>query len=341
MRTNRHNIRKTYVAIVVDESGSMMSIRRDVVQNMNETFRTIQDKARDEETYVSLYTFASYVDRILDRVSSESAGLEWRDSSYNPGGMTALYDGVGRAIQDLQMAPDAAHPETSFLVIVLTDGGENASKSIRGPEFQRLLRETQRTDRWTYAFQCAPGDRRHIEALGVPSGNIREWQATSRGTIETRVATQSALGTYYSQRAAGVKSVQTFYVTPDMSKVPQRDVQSRLVDVRDRFKALQVPREAEIEPFVRSMLGTYQPGSAYYQLTKPELVQKHKNVLLMVKGEKAIYSGAEARDLVGLPPGGDAKVKPGNFANYDIFVQSTSVNRKLVRGTTLLVEKRS
>lgn len=35
-------------------------------------------------------------------------------------------------------------------------------------------------------------------------------------------------------------------------------------------------------------------------------------------------------------PSFDAQVKPGNHANFDIFVQSTSFNRKLVRGTKLL-----
>jgi hypothetical protein len=41
--------------------------------------------------------------------------------------------------------------------------------------------------------------------------------------------------------------------------------------------------------------------------------------------------------MIGLPANADAKVEPGNHANYDIFVQSTSVNRKLPRGTKLIV----
>jgi hypothetical protein len=57
----------------------------------------------------------------------------------------------------------------------------------------------------------------------------------------------------------------------------------------------------------------------------------------MEKGSKAIYGGNAARSLIGLPYGAEAKVEPGNHANYDIFVQSTSTNRKLVRGTKLLV----
>jgi len=100
-----------------------------------------------------------------------------------------------------------------------------------------------------------------------------------------------------------------------------------------------VPRETEIREFVVEKLGQYRVGDAFYQLTKKEMVQTQKALLLMEKGKGAIYGGPEARDLIGLPTGVNAKVEPGNHANYDIFVQSTSTNRKLVRGTKLLVRK--
>lgn len=56
--------------------------------------------------------------------------------------------------------------------------------------------------------------------------------------------------------------------------------------------------------------------------------------------QKRQWSGMPGRALVGLPTDGVtySKVNPGNHANYDIFVKSNSVNRKLVRGTTLLVK---
>ncbi len=59
----------------------------------------------------------------------------------------------------------------------------------------------------------------------------------------------------------------------------------------------------------------------------------------MEKGKKAIWGGKEARHLIGLPDDKDAKVTAGNMSNYDIFIQSTSVNRILVRGTKLIWDK--
>ena len=49
-----------------------------------------------------------------------------------------------------------------------------------------------------------------------------------------------------------------------------------------------------------------------------------------------VFSGPAARQLLGLPCA-EATVKPGENPAYTVFVQSTSVNRKLVPGTKLLV----
>ena len=71
---------------------------------------------------------------------------------------------------------------------------------------------------------------------------------------------------------------------------------------------------------------------------KREKIQGHKKLLLIKKGEKTVWGGDGVRDLLGLPDV-DMFVEPGNHGDYDIFVLSTSVNRKLVRGTTVLLDK--
>lgn len=85
--------------------------------------------------------------------------------------------------------------------------------------------------------------------------------------------------------------------------------------------------------------GPYVKGCAFYQLTKPELVQKHKDLMVKEKTGRVLYGGQEVRKVLGLPEFQDGKVTPGNHANYDVFVQSTANNRKLVRGTTVMVRK--
>ena len=46
--------------IIIDESGSMQSIKKEAIDSVNETFQTIrsaQKKHEDQEHYVSLVTF--------------------------------------------------------------------------------------------------------------------------------------------------------------------------------------------------------------------------------------------------------------------------------------------
>jgi hypothetical protein len=78
-------------------------------------------------------------------------------------------------------------------------------------------------------------------------------------------------------------------------------------------------------------------GAAFYQLMKKEdEVQDYKQIVIRDKKSKVVYSGANARQMLGLPYNGTVKVVPGNHGTYDIFIQSTSVNRKLVKGTQVL-----
>jgi hypothetical protein len=96
----------------------------------------------------------------------------------------------------------------------------------------------------------------------------------------------------------------------------------------------------EIKEFVEENTNQpYRLGDAFYQLSKTEKIQAGKDLMIMEKGKRGIWAGSEARELVGIPKGAAGKVTPGNHSNFDIFVQSTSTNRKLVRGTRVLVRK--
>jgi len=158
--------------------------------------------------------------------------------------------------------------------------------------------------------------------------------------IETRVATQSALNQFHSMTRGGQATTSAFYapVTTDLSQLTQQDLEA-LDYISRRFKLMTVAKESVVQEFVEARTKRmYVVGQAYYQLMKPEKVQPHKAVLLVKKGVKAVWGGQKARELIGLPKGTPAKVTPGNHADYDIFVQSTSRNRKLPRGTKLLVD---
>ncbi len=102
-----------------------------------------------------------------------------------------------------------------------------------------------------------------------------------------------------------------------------------------------------IRPFVDGQLAksptiakrfgsSYKKGHAYYELTGPETVQAAKSLVILDKATDKLFGGDQARALLGLPIGSSCRVKPGDHGNDAIFVESTSINRKLDPGTTLL-----
>jgi hypothetical protein len=121
--------------------------------------------------------------------------------------------------------------------------------------------------------------------------------------------------------------------------VTAKEIKSNLDELsKSDYTVVNVFRIEQIRDAVENMTGTFVKGSAYYQLTKPETVQAYKQLCIRDKKTHKVYSGANARNLLGFP-NGDVRVKPENLGKFDIFVQSTSVNRKVVPGTSIIVLK--
>lgn len=335
-----------HIAFVVDRSGSMRSIKAQVVRVFNNQLDTVQRNARSagQKTYLSTFMFHNTVDKPRHLATPVERVPRLAPKDFQPAGATALLDAVGTAITRLQRARGATSKNTSFLVIVITDGEENVSRRYK-KTLKGLIAQVQKTGRWSLAFLVPPGGQGTLARFGIPKGNISVWDATARGTKVMDVKLASGLSSFYAARASGKQSVTAFFTT-DMSKVDRKSL-STLKDLSKGFARWTVDKERSIRDFVnaklqaspalRKKLGpAYEPGRGYYELTKPETVQPRKTIAILNKKTKAIFGGDQARHVLGMPAGSNVKVKPGNHLDYAIFVESTSNNRKLVRGTTLL-----
>jgi hypothetical protein len=331
---------KTYVGVVLDRSTSMWSIRSATVDAFNRTVQDIREQSAGQDVSVSLWTFANDSQNVFFNASVDTLRPLTYDQ-YIPRGNTAMFDGVCNCIDAFGRVPGADDPEVAFLVIVITDGEENYSSSVSKGRIHHLMLDRQKTDRWTFAFQVPPGLYKEnlVSRFGVPTDNVLEWTTTEQGVRLAQKATGEAAAQYFAARSTGKTKVAAFYATTDLSDVSDADLRDNLTDIRDRFKVYEVPKECRIDEFLSSKTRKpYVVGSGYYQLMKRETIQPHKQVLIMKKGEKSIWGGREARHLIGLPDGADAKTTPGNHSSYDIFVQSKAPNRKLPRGTRVLLD---
>ena len=105
-----------------------------------------------------------------------------------------------------------------------------------------------------------------------------------------------------------------------------------------RFQILNVPSIIDIKSFVQGNGVTFKKGRGFYQFTKSEMIQEHKEVILRNKRNGDMFSGAEARNFIGLPFGERGTIRPKLFDEYEVFIQSTSSNRKLMPNTKFLYE---
>lgn len=105
-----------------------------------------------------------------------------------------------------------------------------------------------------------------------------------------------------------------------------------------RFQALDVPSDATIRDFVEGNGLPFKKGRGFYEFTKRETIQDHKEVVLMDKKSGDMYTGKAAREMLHLPEFGSINISPDGMDKYTVFVQSTSVNRRLKGGTKFLYE---
>ena len=106
-----------------------------------------------------------------------------------------------------------------------------------------------------------------------------------------------------------------------------------------RFQVLDVDKVTVIREFVNAQGLRFKPGRGFYQLTKSELVQGTKEIILQHKVTGDFFTGQKARKILGLPLyDKDVNLRKQNLADYNVFIQSTSYTRKLMGATKFLYE---
>jgi hypothetical protein len=330
---------KQYIGISRDHSGSMATLASLAKADYNENIDAIRNAATKEGIDTIVTTVKCGVGSgLVERESVNSSVTALKPlTRYEASGQTPLFDSVGELVELLQKSPDAEDPTVSFLVMTITDGQENASRRYTGAALGKLIREKQATDRWTFVFRVPHGYKRELASLGIPEGNIQEWEQTERGFKESTAVLPQAMAVYYSARSAGVRSTDSFYA--NLANVSKSQIKGTMTDISGQVKFWPVIHVDQIRPFVETKLKGKGMilGAAFYQLSKMEKkVQSYKQIVIRDKKSGEVYAGDSARDLLGLPTAGAITLSPGNHGNYDIFVQSASVNRKLVPGTNVM-----
>jgi len=335
------NKQKNYIGFINDHSGSMNGLAKAAMTDYNANIAAVKGAATREmlDTVVSVvgigYPNGSKVTR---QVVISNPHVLKPINRWSVDGGTPLYDGIANMIQLFDSLPDAQDPNVSFLVMVTTDGEESGSRVHTAKSISAMIMDRMAEGSWTFVFRV-PSDTNKslITRLGVPLENIQAWETTPTGmAVSTQITTQAMDG-YFKARSAGAKSTGSFYANAATVNV------AALEDISKKVSLYVVPADktgVEIRDFILTHRMEYLKGSAFYQLTKTEARVSHtKLILVRDRATGKVFSGTQARTMIGLPSDRNARLHPGDHKAFDLFIQSESVNRKLVGGTGVIYWK--
>jgi len=140
--------------IILDESGSMESIKKAAVEGLNETIQAIQSAQKKHEDlqthFVTLVSFNSDgIRTLIDNRPIEQIKLI-NPGDYVPNACTPLYDAMGISLSKLRSQLNQEE-ENQVLVTIITDGLENASKEFKGKMIKNMVEELKQLG-WTFVY---------------------------------------------------------------------------------------------------------------------------------------------------------------------------------------------
>lgn len=153
---NKHQVHNL---IILDESGSMDSIKSLIISGFNELVQSvkgIEEQFPNQEHLISMVSFNDLNNKILHFADPVNKLNVINDSNYNPASMTPLYDAMGFSISKLKQHLEGKD-NYSVLVTILTDGEENASKEYTGLAIKNLVDELKQ-QKWTFTYIGADHD---------------------------------------------------------------------------------------------------------------------------------------------------------------------------------------
>lgn len=166
----------TYVALVLDKSGSMAKTKRSVIEGFNEQVQQLKQDAKDQDIRCCLITFNGEVFEHLWNVTVDKL-TEASDEDYKPDGSTAMRDAIGFTIQKLLNTTNPEDPNVAYLVKVISDGETNADKHYNVPALREIVEACQGSGKWTFAYMgCSEQYLREIERqTSTPISNMAVW----------------------------------------------------------------------------------------------------------------------------------------------------------------------
>ena len=197
--------------IILDESGSMESIKRTIIEGFNEIVQTVKGIAKEypeQEHFISLISFNGLGQKLLHFIDPIEKLELIDDLRYKPEASTPLFDAMGFSFAKLGRVLENVK-DHNVLVTIMTDGEENASKEYSGLAIKKRIEELKK-DRWTFTYIGADHDVERF-AMSISITNTLQFQKNEED-MRDMFAKEKSARVKYSEKIRRSEQTETdFY----------------------------------------------------------------------------------------------------------------------------------
>jgi len=171
---------KTHYLLIVDSSSSMSPLTNSTISGVNEQIDSIKqlEKEFPNQKYVMDFIHFNNVVTIEYTNRPASALEHISDKNYKCSGMTALLDAMGTGIKNIneRVSEEVKNGDASVVVVIITDGEENASREFDGTKIKSMIEELQASNKWTFTFVGANIDSiTTAKSFGINTQNVMQF----------------------------------------------------------------------------------------------------------------------------------------------------------------------
>jgi uncharacterized protein YegL len=197
----------TEIAFILDQSGSMQSIKAGTLEGVN---AFLDQQKRENAAYPVRLSLTLFSTKIEARHSSiPVTGVpSLSETTYRPDGGTALLDAIGFTIDSLGKrladTPEAERP-SKVIVAIMTDGEENSSRLFDWNQISEKIKHQTDVYKWEFLFmganQDAIANASRINISVESSTNYYQQDGSAKHVLRALSAS-----VHYSKRARSPRS---------------------------------------------------------------------------------------------------------------------------------------
>ena len=159
----------------------------------------------DQKIYVALTLFDTSVKDLITNSAPNCIQLLTRNQ-YQPNGGTALLDAIGSRVAQLE---EMVTPEDDVVIVILTDGEENASQFYNYAQIANKIRTLTDKGNWSFSFLGADIDAWSIaQNLNIRQEEVRSFSKDQMCSSMDDVA--NTFDSYMLKKSMGVRSNKLF-----------------------------------------------------------------------------------------------------------------------------------